>query len=366
MKRAFAVCLLAASLLVPGRAATRIKELVTIEGVRDNQLIGYGLVVGLAGTGDRRQTVFSVQSLTNMLERMGVTVPPTAIQVSNTAAVMVTATFPPFAQPGARIDVTASALGDAKNLQGGVLLLTPLKAADGQVYAVGQGSVITGGFVAGGGGNTQTVNHPTVGRIPEGAIVERAAPAPKLGGQIRLQLKRSDFTTASRIAAAINKNAGSEGHPVATAETAGVVAVSSPPAFAANPVQFIAELERMTVDVDHPVRIVISERTGTVAMGSGIRIAATTVLHGALTVQVQTNYDVSQPNPMAAGETVVTPNVNVAAHEDKAHNLNLKDGSTVEDLVRAMVAIGSTARDVIAVLQSLRAAGALDAEIEVI
>ena len=204
--------------LAEGRPANRLKELVTVEGVRDNQLIGYGLVVGLAGTGDRRQTVFSVQSLTNMLERMGVTVPPTAIQVSNTAAVMVTATLPSFAQPGSRMDVTTAALGDAKNLQGGLLLLTPLKAADGQVYAVAQGSVITGGFVAGGGGNSQTVNHPTAGRIPEGAIVERAAPAMKWSGEVRLQLKRSDFTTAARIAAVINKSLGTDQQGIATAE----------------------------------------------------------------------------------------------------------------------------------------------------
>jgi flagellar P-ring protein precursor FlgI len=278
---------------------------------------------------------------------------------------MVTATFPAFAQPGGRIDVTVSALGDAKTLQGGVLVLTPLKAADGQVYAVAQGSVITGGFVAGGGGNSQTLNHPTAGRIPEGAIVEKAAPAPKLGGQVRLQVKRSDFTTAARIAAAVNKKFASDGHPIATAETAGLVTVSYPSS-GAEPVQFISELERVTVDADYPERIVISERTGTVAMGSGIRIAPTTVLHAGLTVQVHTSLEVSQPNPLAAGETAVTPNVAVAVREEKARNLNLKDGSTVEDLVRAMVAIGSTPRDIIAVLESLRAAGALDADIEVI
>ena len=301
-----------------------------------------------------------------MLERMGVTVPPTAIQVSNTAAVMVTATLPSFAQPGSRMDVTTAALGDAKNLQGGLLLLTPLKAADGQVYAVAQGSVITGGFVAGGGGNSQTVNHPTAGRIPEGAIVERAAPAMKWSGEVRLQLKRSDFTTAARIAAVINKSLGTDQQGIARAENAGLVIVSSPPAFEANPVQFVAELERLTVDADHPARIVINERTGTLAMGSDIRIAPTTVLQGALTVQVQTGYDVSQPNPLAQGQTAVTPNVAVSVHDDKARNLSLKEGSTVEDLVRAMVAIGSTVRDIIAVLQSLRAAGALAAEIEVI
>src|SRR3954468_16298695 len=201
MKRTLAILLMAASLL----PATRLKDLVTIEGVRDNQLIGYGLVVGLAGTGDRKQTMFSAQSLTNLLERMGVSVPPTSIQVRNTAAVMVTATLPAFAQPGMRIDTTAAAIGDAANLQGGILVLTSLRGADGQVYAVGQGPVVTGGFSGGRGGTSQTVNHPTVGRTPSGAIVERPAPSVAPKGAVRLQLRQSDFTTSARIVASIHK-----------------------------------------------------------------------------------------------------------------------------------------------------------------
>src|SRR5271165_5202937 len=192
---------LLAVLLSPslGHAAnTRLKELVTLEGVRDNQLLGYGLVVGLAGTGDRRQTVFSAQSLTNLLERMGLTVTASAIQVKNTAAVMVTATLPPYAQPGSRIDVTAAAVGDAASLQGGILLMTGLKGPDGQVYAVAQGPMVIGGFVAGGAGNTQVVNHPTVGRTPNGAIVERASPSPAIGAQLRLHLDQADYATAAR------------------------------------------------------------------------------------------------------------------------------------------------------------------------
>src|SRR5689334_23967426 len=189
----------------PAVNVTRLKELVTFEGMRDNQLIGYGIVVGLAGTGDRRQTVFSAQSLSNMLERMGISVPATSLRVSNMAAVIVTATLPPFAQSGTRIDVTAASAGDASNLQGGLLLLTPLKGPDGQVFAVAQGPVVTGGFSAGkGGGTSQTVNHPTVGRIAEGALVERAAPSVAPGAVLKLQLKRADFTTAARIAAAVN------------------------------------------------------------------------------------------------------------------------------------------------------------------
>src|ERR1051325_193102 len=223
MKRALAILMTAASLL----PAARLKDLVTIEGVRDNQLIGYGLVVGLAGTGDRRQTMFSAQSLTNMLERMGVSVPPTAIRVNNTAAVMVTATLPAFAQPGTRLDITAAAIGDASNLQGGILVLTSLRGADGQVYAVAQGPIMTGGFSAGKGGSSQTVNHPTVGRAPAGAIVERAAPSVAPKNVIRLQLRQSDFTTSARIVEAVNKSFHSETAP-ARAESSGVVAVPVP------------------------------------------------------------------------------------------------------------------------------------------
>src|SRR5689334_1806692 len=201
MKRFLAILLMAASLL----PAARLKDLVTIEGVRDNQLIGYGLVVGLAGTGDRRQTMFSAQSLTNMLERLGVSVPPTAIRVNNTAAVMVTSTLPPFAQPGLHIDVTAAAIGDASNLQGGILLLTSLRGADGQVYAVAQGPIMTGGFSSGRGGSGQTVNHPTVGRSPAGATVERVAPGVAPKSVVRLQVRQSDFTTSARIVDAVNK-----------------------------------------------------------------------------------------------------------------------------------------------------------------
>jgi flagellar P-ring protein precursor FlgI len=351
--------------LVPG-ADTRLKELVAIEGVRDNQLVGYGVVVGLAGTGDKRQTVFSAQSLTNLLERMGVAVSPTAIQVTNTAAVMLTATLPPFAQTGTKIDVTVAAVGDAKNLQGGVLIMTPLRAADGQVYAAAQGPVVTGGFQAGGAGNTQTMNHPTAGRIPAGAIVERAGPGLKSTGQLRLHMRRADFTTASRVAAAINKAFPGGGPPVARAENSAAIAVAMPEEWASRLVEFVAELEKLRVEADQVARIVINERTGTIAMGSDIRIAPVTILHGALTVQIQTTLEVSQPAPLSSGETVVTPAQSVSVREEKAKSLSLKSGASVEDLVKALMAIGSTPRDVIAILQGLRSAGALDAEIEVI
>jgi flagellar P-ring protein FlgI len=347
-------------------AATRLKDLVTLEGVRDNQLVGYGLVVGLNGTGDKRQTVFSAQSLTNLLARMGVTVPPTAILVRNMAAVLVTANLPPFAQPGARLDTTVSAVGDASNLQGGMLILTPLRAADGQVYAVAQGSVITGGFAAGRGGATQTLNHPTAGRIPNGGIIERTAPSIAPTDRVQLQLRQADFTTAARIAAAINKKFGTGETPVAHAENSALVSVRTPAAYRAKTVEFVAEVEELTIEADRPTRIIINERTGTIVMGKEVKIAPVAVLHGALTVEIQTTFTASQPAPLSQGQTTVVPNTNVTTKEEKARNVILKNGATVEELVRALMSIGSTPRDVIAILQSLHAAGAVDGEIEVI
>src|SRR5215470_4601892 len=230
---ALIVCLLFPA---PVRAA-RLKDLVSIEGVRENQLIGYGLVVGLAGTGDRRQTLFSAQSLTNMLQRMGISVPATAIRVNNTAAVMVTATLPAFAQPGAHIDTTVAAIGDSSNLQGGILLLTSLRGADGQVYAVAQGPVVTGGFASGRGGASQTVNHPTVGRAPNGAIVEKAAPSVQPRDVVRLQLRGEDFTTSARIVEAVNKKFS--GSP-AKAENAGLISITVPAEYASRTTKFVA------------------------------------------------------------------------------------------------------------------------------
>ena len=363
MKSSVGVLLLFA---VAASGATRVKELASIEGVRDNQLIGYGLVVGLAGTGDRRQSVFSAQSLANLLQRMGVSVSPTAIQVSNTAAVMLTATLPPFAQPGARLDVTAAAIGDAKNLQGGLLLLTPLKGADGQVYAAAQGSVVTGGFSAGGGGANQTMNHPTAGRVPGGAIIERGAPSPAPSSKIRLQLRQADFTTAARIAAVINKKFGVDGSIVAKAESSGAVAVQAPASYATRPVEFVSEMESLTVETDRLAKIVVNERTGTIAMGKEVKIAPVAILHGSLTVEIETSFLVSQPSALASGETMVVPKSTVGVKEERARNISLKNGASVDELVRALMAIGSTPRDIIAILQSLKAAGALEAELEII
>jgi len=358
--------ILAAALAAPASCGTRLKDLAGIEGVRDNQLIGYGLVVGLAGKGDTQQTLFSPQSLANMLERMGVSVPGATLRTKDMAAVMITANLPPFAQPGVRLDVTAAAIGDATNLQGGILVLTPLKAADGQVYAVAQGPIVMGGFMAGQGGNSQTVNHPTVGRVPGGGIVERPVPSLAFRGVLHLQLRYADFTTASRIAAVLNAKYGAAGALPARAENSALVSVAIPSAYAARPVDFIAEMETLTVDADRPARVVVNERTGTIVMGRDVHISPVAILHGNLTVEIQTSLEISQPPPQSAGNTAAAVKVGVDAKEQPAHNVMLQQGATVEELVRALAAIGSTPRDVIAILQNLRAAGALDAELEVI
>ncbi len=361
MKARLAICLVAWGAAQAAQEHTRLKDLVSIEGVRDNQLFGYGIVVGLNRTGDSQQTVFSIQSLTNLLARMGVEVSPSTIQVRNTAAVIVTADLPPFAQPGTRIDVALGAVGDSTNLQGGILVLTPLKAADGQVYAVGQGSIVTGGFIVGGGANTRGLNHPTAARIPNGAIVEKLPPSVAPQAHIRLQLRQADFITAARIMEAINAKFGG----AARAENSALVSVDTPAEYRSKSVEFIGELENLLIESDRPARIVIDERTGTIVMGKEVRIAPVAILHGGLTVQIQTTVNVSQPNPLSGGQTVVTPETTVGAKEEKAKSIVLQQGASVEELVRALSAIGSTPRDIIAILQNLKAAGALEAEVEV-
>jgi flagellar P-ring protein FlgI len=345
---------------------TRLRDVVSLEGVRDNQLFGYGLVVGLNGTGDKRQTVFAAQSLSNLLQRMGVSVPPTAFQAQNTAAVMITATLPAFAQPGTRIDVTVAAMGDAKNLQGGLLLLTSLKAGNGQIFAAAQGSVITGGFAAGGGGNAQTVNHPTTGRVPSGAIVEQAPPSHFGADLLRFQLKHGDFTNAARITALINLELGEPGAPVARAESSSLISVELPARFRERPVEFLSIVENLSLDIHLRPRIIVNERTGTIVIGKELRIAPVSILHGNLTVEIETTFQVSQPAPFSQGQTTTVPQVAVNAQQEAARNVTLKEGASVEDLIQSLMAIRATPRDVIAILQSLQAAGALDAEIEVI
>jgi len=270
--------------------------------------------------------------------------------------------LPPFARPGTRVDCTVAAMGDSSSLQGGILLMTGLKAPDGQVYAVAQGAILLGGFSAGGASNKQSVNHPTVGRIPNGAIVERASPSGAVGQVLRLQLHQSDFSTASRISEAINKRFG----PVAHADDAAQISVAVPEAFQKTATEFVAQLETLTVEADRAAKIVVNERTGTIVLGKQVRIAPVAILQGNLTVEIQTSLNVSQPNALGAGTTQVAPQVNVGAKEDQAKNVLLKEGATIEELVRALTAIGSTPRDIIAILQNLKRAGALEADLEVI
>lgn len=369
MKTCRCVLLCALSLSAPlsptvAAAQSRVRDLVSVEGVRDNQLVGYGLVVGLNGTGDKRQTIFSAQSLANMLARVGVTVPATAFQVRNTAAVVVTATLPPYAQSGGRIDITVGAIGDASNLQGGILVQTSLRGADGAVYAAAQGPVVTGGFAAGRGGNSQTLNHPTVGRIAGGALVEKASPTPTLDPElIRLQLHKADPEVATKLVGAINSSFQGE---VAKALHPGLIALAVPPEYRSKRVEFLGRVESLAVSPNAAAKIIINERTGTIVMGKDVPISPVSILHGALTVEVQTRYDVSQPAPFGGGQTTVVPEQRVQTKEERAKNVTLRDGATVEDLVRGLQSIGATARDVIAILDAIRAAGALQAELEVI
>jgi Flagellar basal-body P-ring protein len=341
----------------------RIKDVAKLQGVRSNQLVGYGLVVGLAGTGDSNKSTFTVQSVVNMLKTFGITVNAAQLQPKNVAAVMVTADLPPFVKPGDTIDITVSSLGDAKNLQGGMLLQTPLKAATGGVFAVAQGSLSVGGFSAGGPGASQQKNFPTVGRIPSGAIVERLAPTQfETDGNIILALDKPDFTTASRVAEAINRRFG----PISRALDAGSVAVTVPGDYSADVVGFVAAVEELSVTPDSIAKVVVNERTGTVVMGGNVTIDTVAVAQGGLTVRIAQNSSVSQPAPLSGGSTVQTQTQTVDVKEQQAPLVVLPAASSVSDLVSALNAVGATPRDVITILQAIKAAGALHAELQLI
>ena len=339
-----------------------IRDLATIEGVRENPLIGYGMVVGLAGTGDRRQTMFSAQTLGNILLKMGVTIPASAVSVKNVAAVFVTASLPPFARPGTQIDVTVSSIGDATSLEGGTLLLAPLYAADGQVYAEAQGPVTLGGYTAGRTGNSKQVNHPTAGRVPNGGLVERdtSLDLRKLS-TIALLAREPDFRTTRDMAAAINREIGAA---VATAIDGRRVELNNLPA--AGIPELLARLMGLKVEIHPHAKVVVSERTGTIVMGKDVRLTAVSILHGDLTVEISTEYQVSQPAPFSQGQTATVPQTTVEAKEEKVKHIGLSEGASVQQLVDGLQAIGATARDVVAILQAIKAAGALQAELEVI
>lgn len=345
-------------------AASRIKDVAAFEGVRDNQLVGYGLVVGLKGTGDRSQTFFSTQTLANMLERSGVTITPERVRVKNIAAVMVTATLPPFIRQGSHVDVTVSSIGDAQDIQGGVLIMTPLKAANSQVYVTAQGQVTLGGFSGGSRGNRVTVNHPTVGRIPNGGLVEKEVAVNLTErSHLNLVLHESDFTTASRAAGAINDSVGT---PVARALDGRTILLDVPDSYSKRIVEFMSIVENAKMDVDNRARVVINEKTGTVVMGKEVRIDQVSIIHGSLSLQVGTIFNVSQPAPFGRGQTKVVPETQVSAQEDKGQTLTLREGASVEEIVQALNMIGAGPRDVIAILQAIKAQGALQADLEII
>lgn len=328
--------------------AVRVKDLTRVDGVRNNQLMGYGLVTGLEGTGDGTRSLFTLQSIANMLQRFGVAINPSSIRVNNVAAVLVTVTLPPYVRSGDRLDVEVSSIGDAQNLQGGVLLQTPMMGADGKVYAAAQGNLTIGGFNPKTGGGAQRIqrNHPMVATVPNGAIVEKDVTSEinvKDGG-IRLLLNAPDFVTASRLTATINQTFSS---PIAQAQDPQAVFIKLPEKFVNDPVTFLAVLQDLEIEPDLPARIVVNERTGTIIMGENVRVSKVAVSHGNLSVNVK---DQQNPDAPVNNEKVV----------------NLQDGVSVNDIVKALNALGATPRDIISILQAMRSAGALFAEIVLI
>ena len=344
--------------------AARIKDIAQIYGVRSYRLIGYGLVVGLPGTGDKEQTVFSIQSLTNMLQRYGVNVDPSKIRVRNIAAVMVTANIPPFAKPGMKVDAIVSSIGDAKSLQGGTLLLTPLRAIDGKIYAIAQGPVsIGGGFFAGGAGARVNKNITTTGRVVNGVVIERELPfhLALQGGTISIILNSPDFSTANNIARVINNNLGINIAKAIDPTTVKVKILERD-----NVVDFLARLENLDVPVETKAKVVINERTGTVVIGKNVKISTVAIAHGGLSIVVKETPKVSQPLPFSTGETIITPETKIEIKEEKKPLFIVPKTATISDLVKALNAIGGTPRDLIAILEAIKEAGALQAEIEVI
>ncbi len=364
LKFAFATTLV---LMPVGASAHRIKDLASIHGVRDNPLLGYGLVVGLDGSGDQTtQTPFTVQSTITMLAQLGVTLPPgTSLQLKNVAAVTVTATLPPFARPGQTIDITVSSLGNAKSLRGGTLIMTPLKGADGQVYAMAQGNVLVSGAGAAAGGAAVQINHLSVGLIPGGAIVERAVPtALGQGDYIHLQLNSTDFTTATLLANTINYELA-PGAAIATALDGRTIQVRAP--VSGERVAFISRIENLQfIPALPPARVTINARTGSVVMNQAITLENCAVSHGNLTVVINTETAVSQPAPLTLGQTVQTEKTGIAIIADKGKVLQLPRGVSLNAVVKALNSIGATPQDLQAILQAMKSAGALRAELEII
>ena len=350
----------------PGQVAlaapVRLKELADVQGVRKNQLLGYGLVVGLSGTGDTERVLFTAQSVSGMLGRLGIRIDPREVRVRNVAAVMVTTTLPAFTRPGSQLDIQVSSIGNARSLSGGTLLMTPLKGADGQVYAVGQGPVQTGGYQARVAGSAFQKNQPTAGRVPGGATVERAVHFDLSDGPLVLQLKEPDFTNAARVVAAVNQLLGDG---AAKAEDAAAITVTVPEERKGQVVALLGELEALEIDADQRARIVVSERTGTIVAGGMVRLRPAMVVHGSLKVAVEKAPATSQPGPFSLGQTVPQSQGRVDASEAPAKAVPLDATTSVSELADALNLLGATARDLISILQALKAAGALDAEIVV-
>jgi flagellar P-ring protein precursor FlgI len=349
---------------VPAQAASRIKDLANVEGVRQNQLIGYGLVVGLAGTGDTiNNSPFTRQSLQAMLERLGVNIRGQTLRTGNVAAVMVTGNLPAFSTQGTRLDVTVSALGDAKNLQGGTLLVTPLLGADGNVYAVAQGSLAIGGFQAEGDAAKVVRGVPTVGRIANGAIIEREIEfALNRLGQVRLALRNADFTTSKRVASAINDFIGA---PTAEPVDSATVQISVPKAYQGNVVALLTEIEQLQIEPDLPAKIVIDERSGVIVMGRDVRVSMVAVAQGNLTVTISESAQISQPNAFSRGQTRAAPRTKVGVVEDGKKLALVRDGVSLQQLVDGLNALGIGPRDLISILQAIKTAGAIQADVEV-
>lgn len=344
----------------------RVKDIASVEGVRDNQLVGYGIVVGLHGTGDSSQTVFPLQTLESALERMGVNLQGNAMasmmQTRNMAAVFLSGTLPPFAHPGNKVDVTVSSAGDARSLEGGVLLMAPLYGPDGQIYAEAQGPMVLGGYAVTANGSSKSVNYPTTARIPSGAIVERGVPLDLMQlHRLSLLLDDADFQTAERVAAAINQQTGRTlAHAVDSRR------IELQPAANEDIPALLAQVEEVEAEVSPKARVVVNERTGTVVIGGNVTLQPVTILHGGLVVNVVSHFEVSQPNALAQGTTQVVQQTTVQAQDKAASRIELKEGSTVDDLVENLQTIGATARDIVSILQAMKEAGALQAELEVL
>ncbi len=357
--------LLAPSPGAPPAWAIRLKDIASFKGVRPNQLVGNGLVVGLNGTGDGTNVDFNTQELANFLSHLGVQVVKDKLKVKNIASVVVTATLPPFARVGSRIDVLVSSMGDAKSLQGGTLILTPLKGVDGQVYALAQGPITVGGFAAGGqAGGGVTKNHPTAGRIANGATVEREIPLDFAGKEeFTLTLHEADFTTSQRAVKAINHHLRGS---YASCRDGGTIQVTLPPGYKNQAVHLLALLENLDITPDSPAKVVIDEKNGTVVMGAMVRLSTVAIAHGNLVVQIKETSRVSQPLPFSKGQTVVTPDTAVSVREGENRLMVLPEGVSIGQVVQALNAIGVTPRDLISILQAIKAAGALQAELEII